>query len=89
MNELRNIIIGFQLGRETSQICYYDRKMQEPVSLATKVGSTLFEFPTALCKMEGREEWHFGLEAEYFGKQFLKLWAEAIAFNFSVCGRLK
>lgn len=28
-------------------------------------------------------------KAEYFGKQFLKLWAEAIAFNFSVCGRLK
>ena len=69
MNEIRNIIIGFQLGRETSQICYYDRKLQEPVSVATKVGSTLFEFPTTLCKMEGKDEWHFGLEAEYFGQQ--------------------
>lgn len=67
MNELRNIIIGFQLGRETSQICYYDRKLQEPVSLATKVGSTLYEFPTTLCK--NGDIWHFGLEAEYFGKQ--------------------
>lgn len=28
-------------------------------------------------------------KAEYFGKQFLELWAEAIAFNFSVGGRLK
>lgn len=28
-------------------------------------------------------------KAEYFGKQFLKLWAEAIAFNFSVGERLK
>ncbi len=28
-------------------------------------------------------------KADYFGKQFLKLWAEAIAFNFSVGERLK
>ena len=28
-------------------------------------------------------------QAEYFGKQFLELWAEAIAFNFSVGGRFK
>lgn len=28
-------------------------------------------------------------KAEYFGKQFLELWAEAIAFNFSVSERLK
>lgn len=68
MNEIRNILIGFQLGRTRSQICYYDRKAQEPVSISTKVGSTLYEFPTSLCKKVGKEEWHFGLEAEYFGK---------------------
>ena len=68
MNEIRNILIGFQLGRERSQICYYDRKAQEPVSISTKVGSTLYEFPTSLCKKVGKEEWHFGLEAEYFGQ---------------------
>lgn len=28
-------------------------------------------------------------KAEYFGKQFLELWAEAITFNFSVGERLK
>ena len=28
-------------------------------------------------------------KAEYFGRQFLELWAEAIAFNFSVGERLK
>lgn len=69
MNEVRNIVIGFQLGRKTSQICYYDRKLQEPVSVATKVGSTLFEFPTTLCKKINSDSWHFGLEAEYFGQQ--------------------
>lgn len=69
MNEVKNLIIGFQLGRKTSQICYYDRKQQEPVSLATKVGSTLYEFPTVLYKESGEDNWHFGLEAEYFGQQ--------------------
>lgn len=68
MNEIRNILIGFQFGRKRSQICYYDRKAQEPVSISTKVGSTLYEFPTSLCKKVGKEEWHFGLEAEYFGQ---------------------
>lgn len=70
MNEIRNILIGFQFGMETSQICYYDRKGQEPLSVPTKTGSSLYEFPTALCKMEGKEDWHFGLEADYFGSQF-------------------
>ena len=69
MNEILNIIIGFQLDPEKSQICYYDRKSQEPVSLSTKVGSSLYEFPTTLCKIAGKEEWHFGVEAEYFGRQ--------------------
>lgn len=68
MNEIRNILIGFQFGKKRSQICYYDRKSQEPVSISTKVGSALYEFPTSLCKKVGKEEWHFGLEAEYFGK---------------------
>ncbi len=76
MNELRNIIIGFQLGRETSQICYYDRKLQEPVSLATKVGSTLYEFPTTLCK--NNDTWHFGLEAEYFGQQSGSIYVDSL-----------
>ena len=31
------------------------------------MGTNLFFFPTALTKMEG-DEWHFGLEADYFGK---------------------
>lgn len=69
MNEVRNILIGIQLDPEKSQICYYDRKSQEPVSISTKVGSSLYEFSTSLCKMEGKEEWHFGREAEYFGSQ--------------------
>ena len=68
MNEVRNVLIGFELNKDNSQICYYDRKTREPLSVPTKVGTNLFFFPTALTKMEGKDEWHFGLEADYFGK---------------------
>ena len=69
MNEARNVLIGYEFNKDHSQICYWDRKAGEPISIPTKVGTNLFTFPTALCKMEGKEEWHFGLEAEYFGNQ--------------------
>lgn len=66
MNEVRNIIVGFDLGERASQICYYDRKKGEPVSLSMKVGSGQYTFPNCLSKKHGEEIWHFGLEVEYF-----------------------
>ena len=33
MNEIRDILIGVDFGREVSQICYYDRKRQEPAEV--------------------------------------------------------
>ncbi len=66
MNEVRNILVGLDIGPDRSQICYYDRKAKEPVSVPTRVGTNLFAFPTMLVKMSGREEWHYGFEAEYF-----------------------
>jgi hypothetical protein len=69
LNEARNVLIGYEFNRERSQICYWDRKAAEPISIPTKVGTNLFTFPTALCRAEGKPDWHFGLEAEYFGSQ--------------------
>ena len=69
MNEARNVLIGYEFNRKLSQVCYWDRKANEPICVPTKVGTNLYTFPTALCKMEGKSEWHFGLEAEYFGTQ--------------------
>ena len=69
MNEVRNIIVGFDLGEKVSQLCYYDRKEGEPVSLPMKVGSGQYTFPNCLSKKPGEEEWHFGLEVEYFVSQ--------------------
>lgn len=69
MNEVRNIIVGFDLGEKVSQLCYFDRHTGEPVSLPMKVGTGQYTFPNCVSKKPGEEEWHFGLEVEYFVNQ--------------------
>ena len=69
MKEVRNVLIGYELGAESSQISYYDRSAGEPVSVPTKVGTSLYEFPTAMTYVPARKEWHFGLEAAWFGQR--------------------
>ncbi len=68
MNEVRNILVGMEIGPKEAQLSYYDRKVKEPVSVPVKVGSNLYTFPVALVKLRGRDEWRFGYEAEYFEK---------------------
>ncbi|MDO4619792.1 MAG: DUF5716 family protein [Lachnospiraceae bacterium] len=63
MNEVRNILIGFELGSENAQICYFDRAQKEPVSAELRVGESLLEFPVMLLKRKGTEEWYAGPEA--------------------------
>ena len=36
MNETRNIIVGLEIGKNQSQICYYDRREKEPISVSVK-----------------------------------------------------
>ena len=31
MNEIRDLLIGIDIGKEYTQICYYDRKQKRPV----------------------------------------------------------
>lgn len=69
MNEVRNILVGFDFGEKVSQLCYYDRREGEPVSLPVKVGTGQYTFRNALSKKPGEDEWHFGLEVEYFVEQ--------------------
>ena len=59
MNEVRNIMIGFDFGEKVSQICYWDRKAGEPVSLPIKAGTGQFTFENCLSKVPGKEEWNF------------------------------
>ena len=71
MNETRDLIIGIDFGKKYSQICYYDRKAEEARSLPVKVGSSLYETPTCLCRRTDtdQEEYCIGLEAEYFARE--------------------
>lgn len=69
MNEIRDLIVGIDFGENESQICYYDRKAEEPCSLPVKVGSSQTEIPTLLCKRAEQGEYYIGLEAEYFAKE--------------------
>ncbi len=68
MNETRNIIASLEFGEKESQICYYDRKEKNPVSLAVKTGTTEYTFPTRLSKRPKTNIWHFGAESEYFSR---------------------
>lgn len=69
MNEIRDLIIGIDIGKEYSQICYYDRNAKEPRSLSMKVGTSQYETPTCLCKRPEQEDFFVGLEAEYFARE--------------------
>lgn len=69
MNEIRDILIGIDFGKKQSQICYYDRKAREPLSVSMKVGTSQYEFPSCICKRPDREDWCFGREAEYFARE--------------------
>ena len=69
MNEVRNILVGLDLTEKGSQLSYFDRRTGEPVSTPVKVGTNLYVYPLSVCKMEGRKEWHTGIEADYFGTQ--------------------
>lgn len=69
MNEIRDLIIGIDFGEKYSQICYYDRKAEEPVSVPIKLGSSQVEFPTYICKRAGLSEYYIGQDAEYFANE--------------------
>ena len=69
MNEIRDLIIGIDFGKEDSQICYYDRNAKEPRSLSMKVGSAQYEAPTRLCRRVEQGDYCVGLEAEYFARE--------------------
>lgn len=69
MNEIRDLIIGIDFGKEYTQICYYDRKGEEPRSLSMKVGTSQYEAPTCLCWRVEQKDYCVGLEAAYFARE--------------------
>ena len=69
MNEIRDLIVGIDFGKEYSQICYYDRKGDEARSLSMKVGGNQYEAPCILCWRPEQKDYCVGLEADYFVRE--------------------
>ena len=69
MNEIRDLIIGIDIGKEYTQICYYDRKAEEARSLSMKVGASQYEAPGCICYRTDHGDYCVGLEAEYFARE--------------------
>lgn len=68
MNEVRNIIIGFMLGEEWSDYCYFDRRTGEPVSLFLSDGAGEAHFPTRLAFLPVKEKWYTGSAASFYAE---------------------
>ncbi|MBQ1316539.1 MAG: tetratricopeptide repeat protein [Lachnospiraceae bacterium] len=66
MNEIRNLIIGLEIGESVSRIAVYDRKMRDAVSISTSAGMELFDYPTAMTVMPGDGAAKIGREAAYY-----------------------
>ena len=63
-DELRNeLIIGYDLCNDYSQISYFNFTQQEPKTVSTTAGEEKFLIPTALLKKQGADKWYFGEEA--------------------------
>ena len=69
MTEVRNLLVGLEIGGDISRLACYDRAAGEPVPVAVKTGTNLYAYPTVLVFTGGRDEWHIGYEAEYFAGQ--------------------
>ena len=69
MNEIRDLIIGIDFGKEISQLCYYDRKAEEPDFVSMQVGAELYEIPTLLCRRLEQGDYCVGPAAEYFASR--------------------
>lgn len=74
MNEIRDLIIGIDFGKDYSQICYYDRKGEKPCSVSMKIGTEEYEVPTCICRRGEQKEYTIGVEAVYFAREKAASW---------------
>ena len=69
MNEIRDLIIGIDFGKDVTQLCYYDRKADEPRSLSLQAGGSQAEVPTVLGRKADGGDFVVGVEARYFARE--------------------
>jgi hypothetical protein len=68
-NMIQNVLIGIDLGNETTQISYYNKKDKLPVTLTTVTGTDKYQIPTVVCKKYNSDKWYYGKEALYFSER--------------------
>ena len=64
MNEIRDLIIGIDIGKEYTQICIMTESRRSPFS-SMKVGASQYEAPGCICYRTDHGDYCVGLEAEY------------------------
>lgn len=69
MEEERKLLVGIDLGKETTQMNCFDFTTYEPVPIGRKLqGERVYELPTALAVDPERGEWYW-VDEEYAGKE--------------------
>lgn len=64
MEKVSKVCVGYEMGREYSQICVYSPETGlEPVSVATVLGGDKIKIPILLAKRIKVEQWYYGEEA--------------------------
>lgn len=57
------LMLGIDLGNETSQISFLSARDNAPQTLSVLAGAETYDIPTALCKRTDVNQWFFGREA--------------------------
>ena len=79
INELNELAVGVDLGKEFSQITFYSRKNSEPMTVSQTAGEEDYQIPTpreVFAAVEGERENGPRLLADFL-EQCLKLLAGA------------
>lgn len=58
-----SVLVGYDLGRQYSQISYCVYGQEEVDTVATVVGTKQYNIPTMLCKRKGVNQWFYGKDA--------------------------
>lgn len=59
----KELIVGYDLCDDYSQISYFNHSLSEPKTISTTTGEEKFQIPTVLLKRVGMEQWYFGEDA--------------------------
>lgn len=57
------MIVGYDLGNESSQISFASSESGEAQTLSQVAGAQVYNIPTVLCKRPGTNQWLYGREA--------------------------